>query len=233
MVDGFRDACAEADAPITGGQTVLNPWPIIGGVATSVVSKSDFLDCSGAQAGDVVILTKPIGTQVAVNVNQWRREHNETLWNKCIQNAGLTEELADRMMHSAVCSMVRLNRNGARLLLKHGAHACTDVTGFGILGHAQNLSENQVEPVAIEIHTLPCIAGTPAVNANVFDFRLVKGYSAETSGGLMLCIPKNNAEDFMKELQELDDCQSWIIGHVVADASRKSRILQDAKVIDV
>ena len=136
-------------------------------------------------------------------------------------------------MHEAVCSMARLNRNGAKLMLQYGAHACTDITGFGILGHAQNLSENQVEQVGIEIHTLPCLAGTAEVNTEVFDFRLLKGYSAETSGGLMVCLSQDKVEGFRRDLEELDGCPTWIIGRVVKSPERKSRIVEDVKVLSV
>ena len=233
MVRGFRETCEEAETVVTGGQTVLNPWPIIGGVATSVVtSQADFVATDGAKEGDVVILTKPIGTQVAVNVHQWRREANR-FWKKCTDLNVISPQGAEDMMHKAVCSMARLNRNAAGLMLKHGAHACTDVTGFGILGHAQNLSENQIDPVSIELHTLPCIAGTPDVNDKVFDFRLRAGKSAETSGGLLICMPEENAAVFRKELEEADDSSCWIIGRVVRDEERKSRITEDVEILEV
>jgi len=229
MMKGFRDACLQAGAPITGGQTVLNPWPIIGGVATSIVGDGEFVLSNGAKEGDLVVLTKPLGTQVAVNVHQWRQQNNDR-WKQCLEEGIVTEEDAENMMHDAVCNMARLNMNGAGLMLKHGATAATDVTGFGILGHAQNLVDNQKEEVGIEIHSLVCIAGTPAVNNNVMDFRLLKGYSAETSGGLLICIP--DASNFCKELNELDGCPGWVIGRVVKN-SRKAKILDDCIVIQV
>jgi len=145
----------------------------------------------------------------------------------------VTTERAEDMMHEAVCSMARLNKNGGSLMLKHGASAATDVTGFGILGHAQNLTENQKANVGIELHTLPLIAGTKAVNDEVFDFRLTVGYSAETSGGLMVCIPEANAEAYMKELEELDNSPSWIIGRVVEDVNREAKIMDDVKILEV
>ena len=237
MVRGFREACAQAEAPVTGGQTVLNPWPVIGGVATAIVtSKDDFVPSDGAQPGNVVVLTKPLGTQIAVNVHEWRRQRrtsNERLWLKCQQDANLTDESAERMMHEAVMSMARLNRTGARLMTKHRATAGTDVTGFGILGHAQNLADNQVQAVSMEIHTLPCLKGTPAVNTAVMDFRLLTGYSAETSGGLMVCMAESDAVAFCKELEEVDGCPAWIIGRVVANPERKSRIVDEFKVLEV
>jgi selenide, water dikinase len=232
MVRGFRDACREAETVVTGGQTILNPWPIIGGVATSVVSKGEFVASDGAKAGDVVVLTKPLGTQVAVNVHQWRGKKNAS-WQKCVDLNIITEEDAEDMMHAAVCSMARLNRHAARLMLRHKAHACTDVTGFGILGHAQNLSSNQAEAVALEIHTLPCIRGTPTVNNQVHNFRLLLGYSAETSGGLMICMSEENVAEFQAELERVDGQPSWVIGRVVDDETRTARIVEDVNVIEV
>ena len=231
MVRGFRDACEECEAPVTGGQTVLNPWPIIGGVATSIVAEHEFIKSDGAKPGDVVVLTKPLGTQVAVNVHQWRFLNNKH-WNKCVEKVSLTAEAAETMMHEAVVSMARLNRHGARMMLKHGAHAATDVTGFGILGHAQNLMDNQVEEVGMEIHTLPCIAGTRQVNDEVFNFRLVDGYSAETSGGLLVCLPEDRASEFCRELEELDGCPAWIIGRITDDSDRMAVIVDDFQVIE-
>ena len=230
MVRGFRDACVEADTSVTGGQTVLNPWPIIGGVATSIVFDHEFIPSNGAQPGDVLVLTKPIGTQVAVNVHQWKTQ-SSSKWTECEKY--ITEEEAEDMMHDAVCSMARLNRNGAKCMIKYGAHAATDVTGFGILGHAQNLTENQKEAVGIELHTLPCIKNTSAINEHVFNFRLKAGYSAETSGGLMIALPPENADKFIQELQQLDGSPSWIIGNVTSDPDRKAILDPNLKILEV
>jgi selenide,water dikinase len=232
MVRGFHDCCRHADTPVTGGQTVMNPWPIIGGVATSIVSKGEFVPTDGAQAGDVLVLTKPLGTQLAVNIHQWRHQQNH-LWKRCIEETAVDEETAENMMHEAVCSMARLNRNAGRLMLKYKAHAGTDVTGFGILGHAQNLADNQVAAVGIEIHTLPCLKGSMEVNDKVFNFRLRVGYSAETSGGLMICLPEENAEAYCKELETLDGSPSWLIGRVLASPERKARIVETAMILEV
>jgi selenide,water dikinase len=231
MVKGFRDACSEAGAPVTGGQTVMNPWPIIGGVATAIVAQGEFVPSDGAQVGDVLVLTKPLGTQVAVNVHEWKRKDNKW-WKECQKL--ITSEEAEDMMHAAVCSMARLNRNGGRLMIGADAHAATDVTGFGIVGHAQNLVSNQAgEDLGMEIHTLPCIAGTAAVNNQVLDFGLLKGMSAETSGGLLICIPADKAEEYCKKLEELDGCPSWVIGKVVHDTERKAKLVEGFQVLEV
>ena len=233
MVRGFNDACLEAGTSVTGGQTVLNPWPVIGGVATTICSEGEYVKSDGAQVGDVVVLTKPLGTQVAVNVHEWRVRQTPK-WTELTKRNILSKEDAEDMMHAAVCSMARLNRHGGCIMVKHNAHAGTDVTGFGILGHAQNLMDNQAAKVGMEIHTLPCIANTAKVEqSGVLDFRLLKGYSAETSGGLMICMPEENAAAYCKELEELDGEPSWIIGKVIADDERKAKITSDVKILEV
>eukprot|EP00658_Telonema_sp_P-2_P049534 TRINITY_DN37682_c0_g1_i1.p1 TRINITY_DN37682_c0_g1~~TRINITY_DN37682_c0_g1_i1.p1 ORF type:complete len:331 (-),score=89.92 TRINITY_DN37682_c0_g1_i1:355-1347(-) len=233
MVRGFNDACAEANTTVTGGQTVLNPWPIIGGVATSLCTEDEFVSPDGAVVGDVVMVTKPVGTQVAVNLWQWHKKNNAH-WNQCVAAAVTDAEKAANAMHAAVESMGRLNRNAAKCMIKYGAHAATDVTGFGILGHAQNLSENQQAEVGIEIHTLPTIAGMAAVNdACGIDFKLKEGYSAETSGGLMICMPAENSAKFIEEMFTLDGQPAWEIGRVVSSKERKSCITADCKILEV
>lgn len=255
MVRGFRDACTEAETTVTGGQTVLNPWPIIGGVATSVVTRDEYVSSDGAQTGDVLVLTKPLGTQVAVNVHEWRKKHEKSgqdrFWENIVERNGtddsfLTLSESESMMHKAVRSMSKLNRIASKIMTKHNAHAATDVTGFGILGHAQNLMDNQIAECGVELHTLPCIADTLKVNDEILNFRLRTGYSAETSGGLMISMSETDALAYCAELRQLEaeaynynsdggdvDFGPWIIGRVVAHSDRKAVITEDAKYLEV
>ena len=110
MVRGFNEACLEAGTSVTGGQTVLNPWPVIGGVATTICSEGEYVKSDGAQVGDVVVLTKPLGTQVAVNVHEWRMRQTPK-WHELSKRNIISVEEAEDMMHAAVCSMSRLNRH--------------------------------------------------------------------------------------------------------------------------
>ena len=81
---------------------------------------------------------------------------------------------------------------------------------------------------------MPCIANTAKIErSGVFDFRLLKGYSAETSGGLMICMSEDDAASYMRELEGLDGEESWIIGRVVADPERKARLTEDFVIIEV
>uniref|UniRef100_A0A7S1CND3 Selenide, water dikinase n=1 Tax=Bicosoecida sp. CB-2014 TaxID=1486930 RepID=A0A7S1CND3_9STRA len=229
MIKGFSDCAREAGTSVTGGQTVLNPWPIIGGVAKSVCAEQDMIRPGGARVGDAIVLTKPLGTQVAVNAQEWR--HSPKEWAKI--SDVVTEDEVALAFGMATESMCRLNINGARMMHKHGAHAATDVTGFGILGHLTNLARETKEAVSMELHTLPILAKMLAVEEKRHCmFRLMEGYSAETSGGLMVCLPAENAQAFVDELSALDGQPAWIIGRVVA-GDNTARILPSPTVIEV
>ena len=94
-----------------------------------------------------------------------------------------TTKAVKKAYQDAMFSMACLNKNAAMLMHKYNAHCATDVTGFGILGHANNLAENQKASVDITLHTLPILANmVPVFKACGIKFKLLDGYSAETSG---------------------------------------------------
>eukprot|EP00823_Brevimastigomonas_motovehiculus_P007408 TRINITY_DN6447_c0_g1_i1.p1 TRINITY_DN6447_c0_g1~~TRINITY_DN6447_c0_g1_i1.p1 ORF type:complete len:308 (+),score=52.36 TRINITY_DN6447_c0_g1_i1:260-1183(+) len=230
MIRGFSDLCDEADTSVTGGQTIYNPWPIIGGVAQSICKKEDFIMPNKAVAGDVIVLTKWLGTQIAVNIKQWMG--NKERWTSFLDSKLLSVDDANRAFQLATLSMARLNRVACQLMHKHGAHAATDVTGFGLLGHARNLASNQKTDVSFVIHTLPIIRGMKAVDEQFKSFKLMKGLSAETSGGLFVCLPKKEAEAFVKEIEEIEGFPAWIIGDVVS-GDRQASLAEKLEVIEI
>lgn len=235
MMHGFVAKAREAETEVTGGQTVMNPWPIIGGVATSVCRQGTFLSPFDAEAGDVLVLTKPLGTQVAVNSNQWfnlRNSHYEQV------KEIVSEEEVRTAFEKAVKSMCRLNRFGAQLIMDHHAHAATDVTGFGILGHSRNLAKNQRASVNLEIHTLPIISPMARIDQFKQAFKLLEGLSAETSGGLLVALPSQQAaEDFCRNIEAHDNAPAWIIGRVLGHDGPTSKntafIVENPTIIDV
>jgi len=234
IIQGFNDLANEAGTMVTGGQTVLNPWPIIGGVATSICKSEDIILPENAIEGDVLVLTKPLGTQVVVNLNQWK--YREERWGT-VKDI-LTKEDVERAYNIAMNSMARLNKTAAKLMHKYKAHAATDVTGFGIIGHGNNLAKNQKSSVSFEIHTLPIIKYMKEVDEKVNIFKLMKGLSAETSGGLLICLSKENAIEFCKEIEEIDGFPAWIIGNVIKskDNDRKNNncyLLDNLTIIPV
>lgn len=229
VIKGFNDLALEAGTTVNGGQTVLNPWFIVGGVASSVVSNSEFIMPENAVVGDVLVLTKPLGTQIAVNAHQWLEDPK---WWARIKDVTTTEEVEKAYQNAMQC-MARLNRNAADLMHRYDAHGATDVTGFGILGHARNLVANQKSEVSFVLHTLPILANMVKIfKACGVNFKLLEGYSAETSGGLLVCLTRDKAQSFCDELQAVDGHPAWIVGEVVY-GNREVRIAEDLKVIEV
>jgi selenide,water dikinase len=225
MIRGFADAAAEAGTRVTGGQTVLNPWPIIGGIAMAVCGESDMIRPVNAWAGCVLVLTKPLGTQLAVNGHQWL--HQPDKWAEKHRVSGVSEADVMRAYALACRSMGRLNRTAARLMHVHGALGATDVTGFGLLGHANNLAENQVRrDLVFRLTHLPVLRGMmrlDAIDPNVF--HLAQGRSAETSGGLLMALPDEAAAHaYIAEYRRAEQCEDgWIVGRVEVATSAQSR----------
>uniref|UniRef100_A0A4W4GLA8 selenide, water dikinase n=2 Tax=Electrophorus electricus TaxID=8005 RepID=A0A4W4GLA8_ELEEL len=244
MMKGFRDAAEEGGTSVTGGQTVINPWIIIGGVATVVCQPSDFIMPDGAIPGDVLVLTKPLGTQVAVNAHQWL--DNPEKWNKI--KLVISKDEVEHAYQEAMLNMATLNRTAAALMHKFNAHAATDITGFGIIGHARNLAKQQRNDVAFVIHNLPIISKMAAVSkAGGNLFGLLQGTSSETSGGLLICLPREQAARFCAEMKASrasascaraqegtagDGQQAWIIG-IVEKGTRCARIIDKPRIIEV
>ena len=137
MIRGFNDCAKEADTLITGGQSVMNPWHIIGGVANVVCFEDEYVPVNQAQPGDILLLTKPLGTQVAVNLNDWIVKSDPKWIDK--SSKFIEIERAKESFYMAVESMSVLNKNAAKLMKEYECHGSTDITGFGIKGHALNL----------------------------------------------------------------------------------------------
>ncbi|XP_067559774.1 selenide, water dikinase 1 isoform X5 [Pseudorca crassidens] len=229
---GFKDAAEEAGTSVTGGQTVLNPWIVLGGVATTVCQPNEFIMPDNAVPGDVLVLTKPLGTQVAVAVHQWLDIPEK--WNKI--KLVVTQEDVELAYQEAMMNMARLNRTAAGLMHTFNAHAATDITGFGILGHAQNLAKQQRNEVSFVIHNLPVLAKMAAVSKACGNmFGLMHGTCPETSGGLLICLPREQAARFCAEIKSPkygEGHQAWIIG-IVEKGNRTARIIDKPRIIEV
>jgi len=229
MMRGFKDAATTGGTSVTGGQSVMNPWVTIGGVATTVCQPNEFIMPDAAVMGDVLVLTKPLGTQVAVNAHQWLDQPER--WNRI--KLVVTEDDVKKAYARAMDSMARLNRTTARLMHKYNAHGATDITGFGLLGHAQNLARNQKNEVSFVIHNLPVIAKMGAVAKACGNmFQLLQGHSAETSGGLLICLPREQAAAYCKDIEKTEGYQAWIIG-IVEKGNRTARIIDNPRLIEV
>ncbi|XP_053479500.1 selenide, water dikinase 1 isoform X2 [Ictalurus furcatus] len=126
IIQGFKDAAEEAGTSVTGGQTVVNPWIVLGGVATTVCQPNEFIMPDNAVPGDVLVLTKPLGTQVAVAVHQWLDIPEK--WNKI--KLVVTQEDVELAYQEAMLNMARLNRTGGLLIClprEQAARFCAEI----------------------------------------------------------------------------------------------------------
>jgi len=199
----------------------------------SCCTPSQFISPDRAMPGDVIVLTKPIGTQLAVNLNEWSQLEDLTKWNKALSVLSVDDAIYAYKL--AVTSMIRLNRNAAKLMHKYEAHGATDVTGFGILGHARNLALHQKEKVDFVIESLPVINKMHLLHDLFPGFKLLQGFSAETSGGLLIILSPDKAKDFCTELESIDGASALLIGHVVQSSNPKNtaNIVSSPNIISV
>lgn len=229
MFEGFQDAASEAETTVTGGQSIMNPWPIIGGAAFSSVGQEEYIHPTNAKIGDSIILTKPLGTQIAVNVYQYYLLQNEK-WT--FVKHYTDGEKIEKAYEVASKSMSTLNKTAAFLMKKYHAHAATDVTGFGILGHAKYLAQAQKENVDLLLHQLPVIEGMYKMDkTNARNFKFEEGYSAETSGGLLICLPKENAIDFIEEFKKHGEI-AYLVGEVIK-GNKDAKFDKSLKILEV
>jgi selenide,water dikinase len=197
ILRGGQDAAAGAGIAILGGHTIVAPEPIYGLTVTGTVQADAVWRNSGARDGDVLVLTKSIGTGVIANALQ----------------AG---NAPDGAIEAAVASMTTLNRDAALALRALGPHAVTDVTGFGLVGHAHELaaaSGVEVEldsaalpllPYALELVRQGRVPGGSRRNREAadayasFDATIEPALAllacdAQTSGGLLAALPEDRA----------------------------------------
>jgi len=140
MLRGGADKAAEAGVLIVGGHTIDDPEPKYGLAVTGLVHPARFVSNAGARPGDVLYLTKPLGLGV-------------------ITTGIKQEKTAPEVAAEAVRVMTALNRDASEAMLKAGAHACTDVTGFGLLGHLYEMVEASGAGARIRAAAVPVLDG--------------------------------------------------------------------------
>jgi selenide,water dikinase len=220
VLRGGADVAREAGAFVLGGHSVDDPEPKYGMVAIGEVHPDRIVTLAGAQAGDALVLTKPIGTGVLTTA--------------------LKRDLASAAdLAPAVKSMATLNAGAARAMLASGAHAATDVTGFGLLGHLHNILVASGKSAAIDAGAVPLLpkaaelaergavpGGTnrnrEALSPHVsFDPAVPEPvrtllFDAQTSGGLLIAVPPDRVESLMAALEREATPAAARIGRITA-----------------
>ncbi len=224
VLRGMCDFMESLGSRVTGGQTIKNPIPVFGGVCLGVAHPDEIIYSSGAKIGDIILLTKPLGIQPAMrSYRDLQNEKRDALLQQ------FNEDELRKMQEVAVRIMTTSNLEVAETMRRVGAHAATDVTGFGILGHASNVAF--LSKVDVVINTLPIIAGTGRL-AEFFGHRLLQGYGAETAGGMLVFLSPERVDEFKESLRERG-FPCWTVGSVMrSSASPTARLVDDVKVIE-
>jgi selenide, water dikinase len=222
MLKGFGDFCREMGAPVVGGHTIRNPWPIIGGAATGIGDPEKIVYTKGSQVGDRLFLTKPLGIAPAMAAYRLRKEPGGQELLKEVP-----EELIEAAVNEAIEGMISSNKPVAEAMQKVTVHAATDVTGFGLKGHAANMA--MLSNVDIVINQLPVIRGTPLLT-EIFGYPLFLGEAKETAGGMLISVAKADADDLLQELDK-KSVRHFEVGYV-KEGTGVVRVLKDPKVIE-
>ncbi len=216
---GGADMVKLAGCSLVGGHTIKNPEPIYGLSVTGVVHPDRFTANSHAKAGDVLILTKPLGTGI-------------------ISTAIKQGKCSEALNNQAVNSMIKLNTPGAELAEQDLVNACTDVTGFGLLGHLKEICASSEVTAQLDCAAIPAISddvhkliadgivpgGTKKNLATVLPYLQTNNISediqllladAQTSGGLLISVPQNNVSAVLDILHSHDSLCAVEIGHIV------------------
>ncbi len=219
MLEGGMDKLREAGVILVGGHSINDEEIKFGFAVTGAIRPDAIVTNSGARPGDAMILTKPIGTGIISFAAQIGRASAEAL-----RAAGET--------------MAALNRSAAEIMCRAGAHAGTDVTGFGLLGHLWRVARESgvtaelwwdavpALPEALECARQGIVSGAaernrefagPAVTvaAGVPEYAMDLLYDAQTSGGLLMFVPEPAARRTAEELRAAGCHSAAIVGRVL------------------
>jgi len=216
VMRGAVDKLREAKTVLLGGHTIDDKEPKFGLAVWGVCPDSKFVSQRGAKPGQVIVLTKPVGTGILI---------------KALKEGILSQE----EIEDAIENMLELNDRASKLMIELGATACTDVTGFGLLGHAYNICKNSKVGMRIEFDKVPIYEkAVGLVQKKVYpkgasdNFSFVKNYlktdlewwkllllsDPVTSGGLLFTIDREKVEYLKEKAMELG-VRTWIIGEII------------------
>jgi selenide,water dikinase len=227
---GGAAKAAEAHAVVAGGHTMRNPELFYGLGVTGTVSPRRIVRNSGARPGDALVLTKPLGTGLVIN-------------------AARAGKLDESKLLAACRVMAALNGPAAGLMVERGAHAATDVTGFGLAGHALGLATASGVSIRFALDRLPIFPDAPGLaeagvtsrgarqNRDAFEPHVrLEGapartgleallYDPQTAGGLLVAIDGDRAPAFVEELHRRGVPAAAIVGECLpAPAEGEARL---------
>jgi selenide,water dikinase len=223
ILRGGAEKAREAGVVIVGGHSVADEEVKYGMAVTGVIDPRSIVRNVGARVGDALLLTKPLGTGVLMTA--FKRDH-----------------LAIEHYEAAVRSMTTLNAGAAGAMLRHEVHAATDITGFGLAGHASKMADGSGVTLRIEESDLPLLPGAldccregmiPGGGRRNREFYGARArisdevasemaeifFDPQTSGGLLIALPESQALPLLAELQADGNLEAALIGRVVAQTA--------------
>lgn len=223
ILKGFSGFLNRLGVSVAGGQTILNAWPIVGGCAVSICHPQKIVYIHGAKPGDMLVLTKPLGIQPAMAAYRLRKEE---AGRKYLQK--LPEGLVENAIRKAIEVMTTSNMPVAEVMQQVPVNAATDVTGFGLRGHAKNMAE--ASRVDIEITRMVFIEGTLALS-KLLGYPLLTGEASETAGGMLISISKRDLDELMDKLEK-KGVKAYVVG-TVKRGSGNVTLKKDLETIEV
>ena len=228
ILQGGADKAAEAGISIIGGHTIKDAEPKYGMAVTAVIHPDKVISNAGARPGDRLLLTKPLGIGIVTTAMKQGKASQETV-------------------AEATDVMVTLNRGAAEAMVSVGAHACTDVTGFGLLGHLSEMLRASGVGAVLDLPRVPVLEeawslvrqgiapGGSRRNLEFLRERIVAApgvgeddllvlADAQTSGGLLIALPADNVERLKAELDRRQVRVVAEIGEIVVDPENRIRI---------
>ena len=232
ILRGGADKVAEAGAVVTGGHTIDHDVPIYGLAATGFAREEDLTRHGAARPGDELVLTKPLG--VGVMVSAGRADSLGGLFHRRLLSDETLEKLADQM--------AALNAGPSSLMPSFSIRAATDITGFGLLGHAWNLMESSGTTAVFDLPRIPVFDGAREIarkgiapdgsRKNFRNFRAKTEWrgawseddflllsDAQTSGGLLACVPGGKGEEYAARCRESGAPGAAVVGRVTPRAA--------------
>jgi selenide,water dikinase len=229
ILHGGNDKVIEAGASMGGGHSVDDNEPKYGLAVTGVVHPERILTNCGAKEGDVLILTKPIGTGV--------------LFNAC-----RSKKLSFKELEFILPQVASLNRKALDIALEFDVHACTDITGFGIIGHTLEMAKGSGKQINLFYKEIPFYPNAlvmyrkgETTGSNKANRKLSEGYleieakisreeeellfDPQTSGGLLFSVPRSQAGDLIYKLKKEGVETAVQVGEVVSDSNPSIRIM--------
>lgn len=223
LLQGGKDKIEEAGAVVVGGHSIKDKELKYGVSVTGLVHPKKIITNSGAKEGDILFLTKRLGTGIITTAI--KRNH---------AGAELTKIVIDEM--------ATLNRLASELMIKHQAHAATDITGYGLLGHSYEMAVGSGISIEIDSSAMPLLPRTLelaqrgmltggsksnreyledslSVADGLAPVLLEIALDPQTSGGLLISIAKDKADQFAKELEE-NHLPGKPIGRVIAKSDK-------------